>query len=373
MCRTVWIVGAGFSYPLGAPLFGQLYGEANARLSNILASRYTNDPSRAARYRVARTEALSVYSILCASGVCRNPEEFLQKLCDAFEYQGPIWDYIQGDVRQEIIRKKFRGDESRESREAENQKNELTPADYLAEIVGGARDELALEVSLFLDQRESGFESEKWEVYSGWLRKLKPGKDVIITFNYDQAIERLDDSLHVHPIEKKIEVVHPHSVGASDSNRVPLYKLHGSVGWSLPKTVASEKQHKVEPIVSKSFLDYANQNLYPMIFVPGPEKMKFAKNLRFWDGAMNEIAKASIVNFIGYRFPESDMYAQSRICSAMPFCQTNVVLGSNTSNEARRMDGLLRPIVSSNLRVEPLFAQDILRRFVETEGIADSV
>jgi hypothetical protein len=182
----------------------------------------------------------------------------------------------------------------------------------------------------------------------------KSGFHTIITFNYDLVLETLGLAGRVLIPEDADE---PDFFADDAIPNVVVLKMHGSVDWRLTKNGIVRARGKHLAAIGK-----ANELA---IAPPGPAKAEIAKKSfgRIWARATAAVEKATAVVFIGYRFPETDARARSRLLSAMPkSALTHIVLGADTRHpHALRMHGLLRANrPHSRVVLHPLFSQDFM-------------
>lgn len=134
--------------------------------------------------------------------------------------------------------------------------------------------------------------------------------DVIITFNWDNLVER---------------ALHSHSKGISflgrESDSVAVLKLHGSLNWvSIPEGIALKEPDFV-PLVSGKIArtpDYRYYDVWnvldqpPLIIPPVTSKNALVDPFfrELWDEAFSSIVDASSVAFIGYSIPPDDLQAR---------------------------------------------------------------
>jgi hypothetical protein len=134
--------------------------------------------------------------------------------------------------------------------------------------------------------------------------------DVIITFNWDNLIERAlflqDRSVNFLGI---------------DSKSVTVLKLHGSINWFEPRKGLrllnpSSVLHLTNRIVCMPDFTYYNAwdvlGQPPLIVPPILSKMVSVSNIfnKIWQIAFNSIIKAERVAVIGYSIPNDDLHAR---------------------------------------------------------------
>lgn len=364
-CKRVWILGAGFSYPVGAPLFGDLFGDAYANLSGSIRKRYedTNEGDGVRREHF-RHVAKTVYQDGVEKHFWRNPEEFLQRATDCMKgrVEHPLWGWLFHQCTLASAPTSMDGSD----RETISMDSVLAFKDrkdrFVVETIDAAREEIAVEVSLFLYGAD--FASEKWIPYKHWMESLT-GCDTVLTFNYDQGVEMIrknttyPDALN-RPVPSRVEI---------DPRYPTLFKLHGSAGWKMKKQRPAESleiANTIEVEECDELLDFLRDYSYrPLIFTPGPEKMELSRSTGYWLPAMQSLREAEEIHIVGYRFPDTDCFAQQEIVSALAdnsHCTAvNIVLGPDIGKpEVRRV----RRIISATgkrPRALEVYTQDYLK------------
>lgn len=381
MDNVVWVLGAGFSRPLGGPLLPELM---RPEVRSLLAACYPEPHYRNHEPFVELVLYLYAYGRRFQEGrelavqgepgehLWQDAEQFLDYLdTAAADENAPARRQIERIVR------------------AAGSYWRLWPMEN-----GGAAGFLILSrtakrivagvCSAFL--RGADPSTERWEPYLTWARSLMPG-DTVITFNYDAVPDLLATQT------KTLEVASLGGVRNSAAARV--LKLHGSVNWRVKGWPADEMRlptgnEAVEIAIEKDFdfsLTCAPHEL--AIASPGPVKRAVSGWLKpLWDEAAEALRYASAIVFVGYRFPESDSYARRRLLDAIgsntrKYLPVHVVLGPQPG-DAQRLRSLLdfklahRKEVANdgtalkvtqhpfetdkvrNLLVHPLYAQDFL-------------
>ena len=133
----------------------------------------------------------------------------------------------------------------------------------------------------------------------------------MITLNYDQVPELL-----ANLPASSLRVVPPTGTNTAfqrlrDSRKVPVLKVHGSVTWRV-----GEKGIVVDDVMDPSIGD---PSVAPVIGVPGPGKRRLVGNRlkELWELALEALRMATVVYFVGYRFPPTDADARSGLLSAL--------------------------------------------------------
>lgn len=335
----MWILGAGFSQALNAPLFRDLFRSDH----RIRAACGNSDPGPILL-------ALSIYRKHAPRDIggqgdengtfWRDPEEFLDVIESASSGAIPHIELL---------------------RTASIVSEPHTFADW-------ARRALAMECSHFL--KAANLEAERWRPYVTWAAQLR-GNDTVITFNYD----RIPDLLSNNPTryaKPNLEVIVPKGSAADEIQMnlrtasamtvAPVLKLHGSVDWVASAKGGIETADPSEDLAT---------GRCPILAIPGPKKAGLRKEFLgmrvLWASALEAIRKAARVVFVGYRFPPTDAEARMAILGALKEAEStlkavNIVLGPDLNHrDVARMRGLLGYVMSpGKVTALPLFAEDFL-------------
>jgi len=355
--KRVWIVGAGFSRSLGAPLLKDLLSPA-ARMA--IASRYSDliEPADADQvfmlYHYGTDfEDGAVDPVRMTDGVrrWRDAEHFLETLDEACENEATAAELQR-------LWQRFRsvcgiGSDFREA---------LPPPTVFRRT---AKRIVAASCAGFVEgmTKNSVRVRERWLPYLNWLGRLR-NHDTIISFNYDRVIELLRPEVrgdggnvhewaaHVAGIDGSISDLELASE-AQSAGLPTLLKLHGSVDW----VVAGDKVERRE--WNRSLLGAANE---PAIATPGPLKMTMAEGFfqRLWKHAEIRLTGADQIYVLGFRFPESDAHPRERLLRAIHANQggklrVNVILGPDVlGKDSRRVLDLLEwSVTPSRLILDP--------------------
>lgn len=356
MARTTWILGAGFSRPLGGPLLGHMLTPASQMQVRAAF------PKQDAAYAPFYSDSMGlVYALYERFGPRAEPsqrhwedaEAFLEALDIAASGATP--NATAGVLEILVRRIRISG---------------AVPP--LPAIAQAARRVLAAECSAFL--KDADPRSEKWAPYKTWARSLMPG-DTVISFNYDLVVETARDAAG-GVIQEVVPPVH-----AAEPDDVPLLKLHGSVDWRRVET-------GLEKADRKDFALTCPQDDL-VIASPGPTKQHVtaAALESIWREALIRIEHAQVIVFVGYRFPPTDSQARRKLITAISANQgvnrltIRTVLGPDTtSNDALRLKGILEYAMAAarrkpfgqegpddkktyHLKVHPLGAEDFLDLF----------
>ncbi len=343
MSKIVWVLGAGFSRSLGAPLLDDLFSE---QLDGLVRAAYGDS-----RYPRLYSQAAKVVRRLYREHHprhWRDAEEFLDRLDLAARAPDSAWARSVLSLAGQL---------------------QLGP-EPLSALSFAARRLVAAQCAVFLSQADRNM--ERWGPYRHWASQVDAAQSVI-TFNYDTVLEQLSP---------KFEIVRP---GDASPLAMPgVFKLHGSVNWI--RSSANGKDYvEVRPDIPDAALTLDDECL--AIASPGPTKQEMTEQLfeGLWKHAMQELRTASAIVFIGYRFPPSDSVARQRLIRAiseneMTYLSLHTVLGADTNGpDSQRLRSLLlyavrrggrtpctdKNVMSSgprmfNMTQHPLWAQDFL-------------
>ena len=180
------------------------------------------------------------------------------------------------------------------------------PNKYMSELYP---KNFILEISRFLRKKVNQIppSSEKYIQY--FFKCLNPG-DVIITFNWDNLIEKYFEKYEVEYTYN----FHP------DNQAITLIKLHGSIDWVLTDDelnndlfmAISEDEPKIYRCKNDDFIElFENEGIEPFLIPPLTYKDEFLKPLRsIWISAYNVLRGYNNKFFIGYSLPKEDMMAR---------------------------------------------------------------
>jgi hypothetical protein len=313
--RIVWVLGAGFSQPLGAPELGNLI--TPNRLADIHAH------FSPAEYPVLDERCIKFIASLFEAGVAhdrqlwRDPEEFLDYLDAAATRDGPARFWVNK------LAESFPGGWAGVER-----------AEKPVMLHDAARRMMAAACMAFLEGQD--VRTERWQPYWDWIRLVKP-EDTIITFNYDLVVERL---LAEGPNQQpnvptgRIQLLGPGVEAEPDC--APVLKLHGSVDWRRTESGYDVTQDHLFAIKC------SDKEL--AILSPGSVKLRESQDglKRLWNRAISAVKAADSIVFLGYRFPESDAYSRRTFVRAIADTSNTadrvaawIALGPNSKNAPR--------------------------------------
>jgi hypothetical protein len=344
--QRVWILGAGYSAPLGGPLLKQLFTPASLQYVRAVFPKL-NFPEM---HSEAVTSALNIYlkgspGRQFTGHIWADPEEFLD-----FVETAALPDSIEGEPS--------RKNNFLQSFMSEEQQMILQKSRF--ELATAARCLLAAECSAFLVGAD--VRSEKWQAHREWAGKLSHS-DLVVNFNYDGVFYLLKN--HGVPLEVLLPGVRPES-----SDRAQVLHLHGNVNWSRNHH-GGGAHYRYEQDFATLKANYDEMGIAP----PGPNKATHIKDLdSFWKTAEERIATADEVYFVGYRFPPTDTIAKQRLIRAFRGArndpdkfQVKIILGPDESDaDIRRLKAMIESIVRPSLNknweasVVPMWSQDFL-------------
>ena len=231
-------------------------------------------------------------------------------------------------------------------------------------------------------EKDLDLEGEDWQPYVDWAKTLTP-HDTIITFNYDMVLEHLASETgsglqrgsFIEPQDWRLAGKAKDKRAVFNLTRV--YKLHGSVNWIDFEYEGQKRSGIMAPL---TLLGRGGQ---PFIATPGPSKKLHANGFlgAIWDGALQAIAEADTIVFVGYRFPPSDSEARRKLLTAIgteeqPNIKVHIVLGPRTAeDDSVRLRALLESTLRANrspvggskaskrkfdVQTHPLYTQDFL-------------
>lgn len=307
MVKHAYIVGAGFSRPLGGPLFTDLltmeYWKVHSdmeisddiRQCLVLLHRAEGRPIDEI---LGLTERLNAEEVIALLEWCsRNPATKRASLvCDAF----PV---IPAKLKYK------------------------TNEEFLTVLNTQLKRLIACQCNSFTQLLEA--DSDTTAPYKSWLQGLT-SDDTIITFNYDTAIETLAFTCGIE---------FPRAPTEYKSNQPRIIHVHGCVDW----------------IKSGNKLLYEHQGYLRdndlCIGLPGLEKAKIteiAEMKSLWMSMRHAINEAEVVSIVGYSMPATDNMARQAILASLKHGQrVNFVLGGDSFTSGR-MQSLIQPIVGTD-------------------------
>jgi hypothetical protein len=252
-----------------------------------------------------------------------------------------------------------------------------------------ARHLIAAECCAFLEKVDP--QREQWDPFRSWESELGP-TDTIITFNYDRVLETLAEAHNRRAQQlrfpmSQLKTIRPGRVEEDMRDSVgccPVMKLHGSVDWRL----VSKDPAAIEIMDGKPTfaIDCKPEDL--AIATPGPSKKDLTVAFAdLWRQARKALSEASVIVFVGFRFPPTDSDARRELLGAIrenhaPNLSVHIVLGP-AGEHSKRLESLLEfvrpiePVPAANalskgnlnrnrqykVTVHPLYAQDFFSVF----------
>jgi hypothetical protein len=320
--KVVWILGSGFSKGLGGPL---LYDLLTPKGLIETTDQYPNLPKRQIVY-----DLFQKYGPAGAK-YWAHAEEFLDFVDAAIE--------DPSSKRRKFLERLVVG----------MGLGEATPS--VEDFRTLAILAVAAECSTFVDR--GSVESEAWEPYVNWAVKRRPN-DSVLTFNYDQVLEKLGTAQYVGHLSERT-VVRPGVASGIAEQNCPIYKLHGSTTWGVDRTGGFNAFDTNQFVSLKGDPGNIFRNL---IATPGATKLSHCEGLLrpLWDKAVAKLMKADFIVFMGYRFPPSDSFSRRIILGAIgqnaqPYLRIHTVLGPSIHADATvRLVSMLRHVLEGEGR-----------------------
>ncbi|WP_081713684.1 SIR2 family protein [Cystobacter fuscus] len=340
MSKRVWILGAGFSRPLGGPLLNELM---RSEVLNHLEACYP-------KAQFPKLDAL-IYDLVLRlySYGSRSADN------QARNRWNDVGEFIWGDAEQflDYMDTAAAGGAGSPAyhRLVRIFKSWNCAPDVIPEpleLSRAAKRIVAAYCSAFLVGADPS--TERWSPFVDWASRLT-NDDTIITFNYDCVIEKLN------AVTNKIHVVRlgesaMHSL--SYHQRARLLKLHGSVNWQVKGLPDDSRElptgEETVEVHHQPDFDFALKckDSELAIASPGPLKKRISDGWlrQLWVAGEEAIRSADSIVFIGFRFPPSDSHARERLLTAIrgnekAYLAVHTVLGVN-SPDAQRLQSLLR-------------------------------
>lgn len=315
--KYVFILGAGFSVPLGGPLFKQLL---TSELDVYWRTLSFGDGWEKVFEYIHRGDAQRLL------GMTLDAEQLLSKI-----------EWMQWNSHSPLAQKLSKAWLSTVSDSTNS------PSGFFKLLNSFLTHVLAAECECFLDDIDS--ESDLWDPYDEWFDALAPD-DTIITFNYDTTIERLAQRASQRSKKKGDRQITPYDeqkLCPKCNDKPRLIKIHGSANWS--------RYGKIEYM--RNAQDYT---IPRAIGVPGlgKAKMHFEEPFKtLWSEAFEAIKSASRVAIIGYSMPATDNRARMMIVDALGQGRLlkqniSVVLGDDRQ-KIDRILAILNPVVGDGV------------------------
>jgi len=413
--KIVWVLGAGFSWSLGAPLLRDLLSlESRDRVRHAFKGAFADTDltdSVIDLYRAGcwKLDDRRPDSIDCLARHWEHAEEFLENLDLIGTGKHPRVEHKKAEFEALIKKMMERTTGAEHDRMAHILREEFYPA-----MRAHALRMVAAECCEFL--QNAGVGGERWTPYRQWAYGLT-SSDTILTFNYDRVPEVLSrHTRHGEPErEDKLWVPSPFQVqqrlnkqGGEWKDLPLVLKLHGSVDWLQqglevvvqgvgPNMSVGAQIHRApegaEPdkaACAAVFCEAAEL----AIAIPGPSKQEMT-GIRgplesMWKLATQKLHEADAIVFIGYRIPPTDAASRAWLAKGLRGSQrvknrlveskrsrnpveprphvlpllVHTVLGANVEHEhSRRMKGIIEALQSEEhmeLRQWAMGAEDFL-------------
>jgi hypothetical protein len=368
MAKTVWILGAGFSRSLGAPLLADLFSEES--LERVRLAYPTLEPDGRLPWvdEIVRLYLGGAYGLKHRPGVERqweHAEEFIEKLeLASRDPKGLEHDNFVA------MSKRFNN-----GPRGINRTPHLFTDDPQALKIDAIHEcalrLLAAECDVFRHGKEVS--GERWDPYQTWAKSL--GRhDTVLTFNYDIMLDLLSRSL---PKEKAFWIPDPQDLLEAGGDKLDcptVLKLHGSINWLREgRKFLRADRNKARPEPDSAGL-YADKGAMA-IATPGHSKRTMVTDPMglqgLWDRAAVALREAKQVVFVGYRIPPTDSYTRQWLTQGLAGNdhigiamgpEVFTVLGDDVNHpHSRRLAGILKGTSESiKLTQPPMFAEDFL-------------
>lgn len=147
--------------------------------------------------------------------------------------------------------------------------------------------------------------------------RRQPRKDTIITFNYDLVIDDALRSLDILPdYHLCVPATYSDAAPPPAVPRVSLLKLHGSANWGICTCCNQDIRVEVDKVTVSPDVFRAlecrhchKRSFEPLLVPPSWDKTEYTQVLQpVWQEAVKELALATRVCIIGYSIPEADAF-----------------------------------------------------------------
>ncbi len=365
--NVVWILGSGFSKPLGGPTLADVFSGWRLEQAGLLL------PELDGASVAERVERLFGTDDDRAAGrrPWANAEELLDVVDAAADDPDPEHKMVLAII-------KHLG-ESPGSDE------------WFEQLHRDCRRVLAAVCHAFLEGAKPDV-MERWEPYREWISQLQP-QDTVLTFNYDLVIERLLEKYPKFDASDRARVLLPSEINeaGAPNDQTPManvLKLHGSVDWRMGGRGAVSRVDVKEALSPGRIVGIASPGMTKASLVQAPFEP-------LWRMAVLELGSADVIVFVGYRFPETDAIAKRRLLNAIKNRRSrtplaiHAVLGPNKHHPAlARLEGMLEwalkrgfefvgsgppydqfsgTATPARLFVQPMYAEDFMAVFDRAE------
>jgi hypothetical protein len=367
--KIVWILGAGFSQSLGAPLLRELFSQAQldrvlGRYGNVFNSVVDLESLRS----ITRLYSAGAYEIGHAGAVqtqWRHAEQFLERLDIAAD---------NGIERQRLALfcdaiNQHEHETNRYGKDLFGDMLGLYDSDCFRTVHLLALKLLAAECCAFLEDANPDYEI--WSPYRRWAELLTP-QDTVLTFNYDRVPDILSAFGKIHipvPSELLAPQVGQRTTHHAASNATVL-KLHGCVTWidegaeqGPPKIVraATLDQFRGGGVANVAAL-HCERKAQLAIATPGPTKQRRVDRIEsttpltgdaeaglnwLWQSAQAAIERADAIVVLGYSLPPTDAYTRAWLLRHIKTGVSNIKNGFDGAHRSLPIHIVLGPDIDS--------------------------
>lgn len=351
--NVVWILGAGYSRALGAPLLGEMF--SSEALKRVRATYPKLDDISVVSFE----EIVSNYQRGAYAAAHFQPTERLWLHAEEFLERVDL--ACRDDIAGKILQASWIG----------GPEDKSFIHGWGVQILVPALQLMAAECCAFLETAD--LRSERWEPYHRWANLLE-SNDTVITFNYDRVPDLLENKN-----AKKLHVVTPAELlDGYPTDTSWVLKLHGSVDWmsvgrTLDRVPRGHKYFEHRNAVAMYESLPADEGLA----TPGPSKVQRVKHgglKPLWDRAAAALANASAVVLVGYSMPATDAFTRRwliealrsnvKLRDAQPFLPITTVLGIDVGGrDSARLKGIFESIRGVCVQQQPMFAEDFMDVF----------
>ena len=375
---TVWVLGAGFSRPLGGPLLDDFFtqrldGSLEAWVRDInLSLQHPLGPAEELPRRMRRhfcgraRDDLETYrhdKELLKRRPWRDAEEFFELVDIAFSSSPAVSNQLNATRLRALQALKRCSSDPNDFGKPDEEFRQTK-----ASMPDKIRWYMALACEAFLPESAELTWLERWSPYRRWAA-MAGEDDWVLTFNYDRVVELSAAAAGKadHLWRKPYVPAQCATKGAGEDDpgdstsrsESRLLKLHGSTSWGIPKGEEPLESHpltfeEVDWSSSQSPLQFMAENRWvPALASPGLDKTLQTRPegmfADLWKQAEEALLNAGAIVFVGYRFPESDEEAKRRLLQAIRYNQSpvltvRIVLGPRGRNasDIDRVEGMLR-------------------------------
>jgi hypothetical protein len=344
--KIVWVLGSGFSVPLGGPTLNSLLSRAS---KDVIEMVFPED-----RYPKLYEGGYFATSFnIFGLGLSPRNKTFPQMWADAEQYLDDLDTAVSSPEGPAAARLKS----------VIRHANFPSKIDFLS-LANTTHRIIAAECSAFLEDKNIEFEI--WQPYIRWAKMLDYNH-TIITFNYDRVLETLAgiNKIQWFGLNSFVGIIGHNQEMATKVQQIALaVKLHGSIDWKKNESQSPHDIERGEPV--EALICDPDQLV---IATPGPTKHGMVSGTlgKHWKIAEEALSKADVVFFIGYRFPQTDAEARGRLLGALmknesPDLRLYTVLGPENNPDSQRLEALLNYATKGKAKVTrlPLWAQDFM-------------